>query len=130
MSDKNIIDLNLKRDLQQITTMIQGYIDSTYLSQIRSQIHTYKRQCEELPCKESQLLQAIVPFMNDDAQDRFSNLIKLITYSQMIERMLPSYGIEPSLYRSSSEEKPKYDYMHQVILALFLYRTILWAEGY
>ena len=126
----NIVDLNFQRDLQEITSFIEGYIDSTYLSQIRNQIFTYKRQCEEAPCKESQLLEAIIPFIEDEYRDKLSNLIQLITYSQMIQKMLPESKSNVSLMRGEKDIDTKHDYMQQAILALFLYKAILWAEEY
>ena len=121
--------INLKRDLQEVTTFIQEYVDATYLSQIHSQINTYRRQCEETPCKEAQLLKAVVPFIEGENKDKFSNLIQMMTYSQMIQAMLPQYSGK-GLFARSEEEGEGNDYMHQAILALFLYKAIRWAEDY
>lgn len=129
MKTENIGGINLKRDLQEVTTFIQDYIDATYLSQIHSQINTYRRQCEETPCKEAQLLKAVVPFIEGENKEKFSNLIEIMTYSQMIKAMLPNYSGK-GLFARGEEESEAYDYMHQAILALFLYKAILWAEEY
>ena len=125
---ENIGGINLKRDIQEITTFIQAYVDTTYLSDIHNQINTYKRQCEKNPCKEVELLQAVVPFIEGENKDKFSSLIKMLTYSQMIQSMLPYYKQKTSFARENESEA--YDNMHQVILVLFLYKAILWAEQY
>lgn len=128
MKDANLVDINLKRDIQEISNYIQGYIDTTYLSQIRSQIQTHKRQCEETPFAEVQLLEAIVPFVEGEAQDKLSKTIKMITYSKMIENMLPSYGVEKVFDRSDQLEKTPNDLIHEVALVLVLYKAIIWAD--
>ena len=129
MKIENIGGIDLKRDLQQVTTLIQEYVDTTYLSQIHKQINTYRKQCEEAPCKEAQLLRAVVPFIEDENKERFSNLIEMMTYSQMIQAMLPHYSSK-GLFARGEEESESDDYMHQAILALFLYKAIRWAEEY
>lgn len=124
--------IDFKRDLQEITRFIEGYIDKTYLSQMHSQISTHKRQCEETPSKEIQLLKAFVPFVESENKDKFSNLIEMMTYSQMIQNMLPSYSDQLLFSRGEEgqEQNEASDYMQQAILALFLYKAILWAEKY
>ncbi len=128
MSNINLVDLDLNRDIQEIVNYIQSYIDSTYLSQIRNQIKTHKRQCADLPFAEVQLLNALLPFVCEDAKEKFSKIIEMITYSKMIESMLPSYGIDNFFIRNSGEEKGANDYLHQAVVALVLYKVIIWAE--
>ncbi len=130
MKGETIGAIDLKRDLKEITTFIQDYVDTTYLSQIHDQINTYKRQCQEKPCKEAQLLKAIVPFVEEENKEQFSSLIDMITYSQMIQTMLPNYSHNPLFSRGENEKDNPNDFMHQAILALFLYKAIIWAEGY
>jgi len=124
--------IDFKRDLQEITKFIEGYIDTTYLSQMHHQISRQKRECEETPSKEIQLLKAFVPFVESENKDKFSNLIEMMTYSQMIQAMLPSYNEQPLFSRGEEEQEQSgpSDYMQQAILALFLYKAILWAERY
>lgn len=128
MKEANLVDINLKRDIQEISSYIQSYIDTTYLSQIRNQIKTHKRQCEEIPFAEVQLLEAVVPFVEGEAKDKISKTIKMITYSKMIENMLPDYGVEEVFHRSHNQEKTANDYIHEIAVVLVLYKAIVWAE--
>lgn len=128
MRNINLVDLDLNRDIQEISNYIQSYIDSTYLSQIRNQIKTHKRQCANAPFPEVQLLNAMMPFVPEDARDKFSSMIEMITYSKMIENMLPSYGVKNSFTRSRDEKKAPNDYLHQAVVVLVLYKVIIWAE--
>lgn len=128
MKDINLVDVDLKRDIQEISNYIQSYVDTTYLSQIRSQIKNHKRQCAEIPFPEVQLLNAMVPFVEENTRDRFLNIINMITYSKMIESMLPHYGIENFFGRTANTKKGPNDYIHQAVVALVLYRVIVWSE--
>lgn len=129
MGNVNLVDVDLKRDIQEISTYIQGYVESTYLRQVRNQIQTHKRQCEEIPFAEVQLLEALVPFVEDtEAKDKVSKLIQMITYSKMIENMLPDYGGKEFYDRGSHTENTLNDYIHQGVVILVLYKIIVWAE--
>lgn len=128
MKNLNLVDVDLKRDIQEISNYIQSYVDATYLSQIRTQMRTYKRQCDQTPFVEVQLLESIIPFIKEENRDRFSNLIKMITYSKMIETMLPDYGIESFFRRTDNKKGLPNDYIHQATVALILYKVIVWAE--
>lgn len=128
MRSINLVDVDLNRDIQEISRYIQSYVDSTYLSQIRDQVTTYKRESEETPFPEVQLLQAMVPFVPEGSRGQFSNVIKMITYSIMVENMLPTYGVESFFTRTGVKEKMPNDYIHEAIIALVLYKTIVWAE--
>ena len=48
----------------------------------------------------------------------------------MIQKMLPESKPNVSLMRGEKDIDTKHDYMQQAILALFLYKAILWAEEY
>lgn len=128
MRNINLVDIDLNRDIQEITSYIQSYIDSTYLSQIRNQIKTHKRESAQVPFPEVQLLNAMIPFVREDAKDKLSKIIEMITYSKMIENMLPNYGVEGANARSMGQEKGPKDYLHQAVVVLVLYKAIIWAE--
>ena len=128
MNNINLVDVDLNRDIQEISNYIQSYIDATYLSQVRNQIKTRKKQYDEATFPEVQLLDALVPFVPEEFKGGFTNLIEMITYSKMIENMLPSYGVEKLFVRNEYEDKGPSDYIHQAVLVLVLYKVIVWAE--
>lgn len=129
MANLNLVDVDLKRDIQEISKYVQSYIDSTYLSQMRNQIQTHKRQCRERPFAEVQLLEAVVPFVErEEAKDKIASIIKMITYSKMIENMLPQYGGKNIFRKEEGEENTPQDYIHQAVVILVLYKVIVWAE--
>ena len=128
MKNINLVDVDLKRDIQEISTFIQNYVDSTYLSQIRSQVRTHKRQTTESPFAEVQLLEAVLPFVEGETKSKLSSVIKMITYSKMIEKMLPDYGVENLFTRTNKEKGLANEYIHQAVVVLVLYKIIAWAE--
>lgn len=128
MKNINLVDVDLNRDIQEISNYIQSYIDSTYLSQVRHQVKTHKRQYAEVPFPEVQLLNALLPFVSEEIKEKFSNLTEMITYSKMIENMLPSYGVENLFVRDVQQEKGLKDYIQQAVVVLVLYKIIVWAE--
>lgn len=130
MKNINLVDVDLKRDIQEISLFIQNYIDTTYLSQIREQITTHKRQCAKAPFAEVQLLEAIRPFVQEEARGKLSRIIKMITYSKTIEKMLPDYGIDQPFARTDGQSSEPNDYIHQAVIVLVLYKMIVWAEEY
>lgn len=128
MKNINLVDVDLNRDIQEISNYIQGYVDSTYLSQIRDQVKTYRSECDQTPFPEVQLLQAIIPFMQEKNRDKFEDAINMITYSKMIETMLPHYGIKDLFGRTTNEKKEPNEYIHQAVVVLVLYKVIIWSE--
>lgn len=128
MGNINRVDLDLKRDIQEIASFIENYIDSTYLSKIRGQIQTQKRECRKMPLPEVQLLEAIVPFVEGEMRTKLTNMVKLITYSKMIEKMVAGYGGEELFTRTQNEKGLANDYIYQGVVVLVLYQVIIWAE--
>lgn len=128
MRNINLVDVDLNRDIKEISNYIQSYIDSTYLSQIRNQINTHKRKYDDTPFPEVELLRAIVPFVQEESRDKFLAVIKMITYSKMVENMLPDFGVENVFLREEWDNKGVNDYIHQAVAALVLYKVIAWAE--
>lgn len=128
MSNLNLVEVDLNRDIQEISTYIQSYIDSTYLSQIRNQVKNHKRQSGQIHFPEVQLLSAMVPFVPEEARNQFSQVIKMISYSKMVENMLPSYGVENLFARTGSQDKELSDYIQEAIMAVVLYKAITWVE--
>ncbi|NLI89261.1 MAG: hypothetical protein GX366_02475 [Epulopiscium sp.] len=130
MKNMDLIDIDLKRDAQAISNYIESYVESTYLKQIREQVQNYKEQYRQEPLMEVELLEAISPFIEkEESREKVSNLVKQITYSKMIETMLPNYKTAEVLYRK--DENKIYslkDYFNLIILILILYRIIIWAE--
>ena len=124
--------IDFERDLQEITRLIEGYIDTTYLREMHRQISIHKKKHEEMPSKEIQLLKAFLPFIESSEKDKFLSLIEMMTYSQMIQAMLPMYSDQSSFSRGEEgqEKDEAFAYIQQGILALFLYKAILWAEEY
>lgn len=130
MGNINLVDVDLNRDIQEISKYIQSYVDTTYLSQIRNQVKDHKRQSAEIPCPEVQLLNAIVPFVAVESRGQFLDVIKMITYSKMVENMLPRYGVKNFLTRTDDESKGTNDYVQEAVVALVLYKAISWAEEF
>lgn len=117
MNKKNLIDIDLNRDIQEISRYIQQYIDSTYFDQIRNQVTNYQRQLGKQPSPEIELLKSIIPFIKEEQQPRFEHIIKMVEHSKMIDGMLPmNRGEDPN------------DYINRGITALILYQIITWAE--
>ena len=128
MSNLNLVEVDLNRDIQEISTYIQGYIDKTYLSQIRNQVKSHQRQSGELHFPEVQLLNAMVPFVPEAARNQFSQMVKMISYSMRVQNMLPNYGVENLFTRTDSQDKKLNDYIREGVMALVLYKAITWAE--
>lgn len=128
MENINLVNVDLNRDIQEITNYIQKYIDSTYLNQIRNQVNTYKREYTKEPSPQIQLLNSIVPFVGEESKGKFSDVIKMITYAKMIENILPSYGVGTLFTREDGNEMTPNDYIQQAVIALILYQLISWAE--
>ena len=128
MENLNLVNVDLNRDIQKITKYIQDYIDSTYLEQIRKQVKTYKRQYTEEPSPQIQLLNSIIPFVGEESKDRFTQMIKMISYAKMIESMLPSYRSGTTYNRENNEVMTPNDYIQQAVVSLVLYQLITWAE--
>lgn len=130
MKNVDLIDIDLKRDIEAISNYIESYVESTYLNQIREQVQNYKEQYRQEPLMEVELLEAISPFIEkEESRNKVSHLLKQITYSKMIENMLPNYKTAEVLYKR--EEHKIYslkDYLNLIILILILYRIIIWAE--
>lgn len=128
MSNLNLVEVDLNRDIQEISTYIQGYIDKTYLSQIRNQVKSHQRQSGELHFPEVQLLNAMVPFVPEAARNQFSQMVKMISYSMRVQNMLPNYGVENLFTRTDNQDKKLNDYIREGVMALVLYKAITWAE--
>ena len=129
MDHINLVNVDFNRDIQEISNYIQSYVDATYLTQIRSEITSYKRKCTEVPFPEVQLLKAVIPCIGEESRDKFQGMVDMITHSKMIEKMLPSYGVEKLFTRTENETKEIGDYIHQAVVVLVLYKVIMWAEG-
>lgn len=129
MGSENLVDVDLKRDIQEISSYIQTYVEATYLSQIRNQIKTRKGEYTQISFPEVDLLNAIVPFVQEESKNKLEHVITMITYSKMIETMLPHYGVEDFFGRTTNKQKELNDYIHQAAVVLVLYKVIVWSEG-
>ena len=122
--EKELISVNLERDLNEIASLIWGYMDKTYISDLKSKINGYRQECKETLCKEAQLIRALIPFMTEE-QKMLEFVIDLIIYNDMIERSFKEYEVLSNLYR---DENKDIENLKKLTYKLILFKLITTIE--
>ncbi|WP_070000823.1 hypothetical protein [Cellulosilyticum sp. I15G10I2] len=122
--EKELVTLNLERDLNEIASLIWGYMDKTYISDLKSKINGYRQECKENLCKEAQLIRALIPFMSEEKK-MLEFVIDLIIYNDMIERSFKDYEMLSNLYRDENKDRES---LKKLTYKLILFKLITAIE--
>jgi len=122
--EKELITLDLERDLNQIATLIWGYMDKTYISELRSKINSYREECNTHLSSEAQLMRAFIPFMTEEKK-ALEFIVDIMIYNDMIERSFKDYQELSSLYRDENKDKEN---LKKLTYKLILFKLITVIE--
>ncbi|MEG0013975.1 MAG: hypothetical protein RR324_04520 [Cellulosilyticaceae bacterium] len=121
--NKNLLQINIERDLTEILRLIEDYMNRTYIKEIEQEMHKCKAFCEENPCKEVQLLTALRPFMPMERQNTFQELSELLKYEQVAQELIPV------LMHTGTREKPSdQERIKQFVIKLLIYKLMFRGE--
>lgn len=121
--NKNLLQINIERDLTEILKLIEDYMNRTYIKEIEHEMHRCKAFCEENPCKEVQLLTALRPFMPMERQNTFQELSQLLRYEQVAQELIPV------LMHIDTREKPSdQQRIKQFVIKLLIYKLMFKGE--
>ncbi len=122
--EKELVVLNLERDLNEIASLIWGYMDKTYISDLKGKINGYRQACKEDLCKEAQLIRSLIPFMTEEKK-MLEFVIDLIIYNDMIERSFKDYQVLSNLYRDENKDREN---LKKLTYKLILFKLITAIE--
>ncbi len=122
--EKELIALDLERDLNEIATLIWGYMDKTYISDLKKKLNGYRQECQNNLCREGQLMRALIPFMQEE-KSILEFVIELIVYNDMIERTFNDYEELTNLYRDENKER---ETLKKLTYKLILFKLITAIE--
>lgn len=116
--------LDLERDLNQIAGLIWGYMDKTYISDLRGKINGYREECSTHLSNEAQLMRALIPFMAEEKKV-LEFIIDIMIYNDIIERGFKDYEELSSLYRDENKDKES---LKKLTYKLILFKLITAIE--
>lgn len=122
--EKELVTLNLERDLNEIASLIWGYMDNTYIRNLKHKIDGYRQECKGNLCKEGQLIRALIPFMTEEKKV-LEFIIDLMTYNDIIEKSFTEYEVLSNLYRDENKEREKFK---KLTYKLILFKLITAIE--
>ena len=120
---KDEVAINLEQDLNEISSLIWGYMDKKYLIQFRQKLNGYRKECEVNLCKEAQLMRAMMPFMPEQKK-LLQFIVDLIIYNDMIEKTFNEHTGLRNLYRDDSKEKEQVKKLLYKLIAFKLVTAI------
>lgn len=121
---KELIVLNLERDLNEIASLIWGYMDKTYISELKTKIDGYRSECQSNLCKEAELIRAVIPFVSEEKKV-LEFVVELMTYNDIIEKSFNDYDELANLYRDENKEK---ETLKKLTYKLILFKLITAIE--
>jgi hypothetical protein len=122
--EKELVTLNLERDLNEIAALIWGYMDKTYISQLKGKINEYRQECSNNLCSEAQLIRALVPFMAEEKK-ALESIVDIMIYNDMIEKSFKEYEELAGLYRDENKDKEN---LKKLTYKLILFKLITAIE--
>lgn len=121
--NKNLLQINIERDLTEILKLIEDYMNRTYIKDIEHEMHRCKEFCNQNPCKEVQLLTALTPFMPLERQNTFQELAHLLQYEQVAQELIPVL-----IHTGARENLSDDQRVRQFVIKLLIYKLMFRAE--
>lgn len=119
MNDR-LLRVDIDRDLNEITKLINNYMKKAYIQDIEKELEHCTRQCEQEGNKEAQLLRAIGAFMTPEQQQSINKLTEMMHFNEVIGQMMPKLVRRDYRRAPSSDEQIK-----ENVIKLLLYRILL-----
>lgn len=122
--EKEELSINLEQDLNEIASLIWGYMDKKYIGQLKEKLSGYRQECEGDLCKEAQLMRAMIPFMPAQ-KHTLEFLVEAIIYNDIIERSLKEHNEMAVLYRDDNKDREQ---IKKLVYKLILFKIITIVE--
>lgn len=123
--EKDEITLNLEQDLNEIASLIWGYMDKKYIGAIKKKIDGYRSESEANMCKEAQLLQALMPFLPDENKI-LQLIVDAMVYNDVIEKSLAEHEELTTLYRDENKDCQQ---LKKLVYKLIMFKLIKTIEN-
>lgn len=122
--EKNEITINLEQDLNEIASLIWGYMDKKYIAQLKEKLGGYRQSCEENLSKEAQLMRSVIPFMPEESKI-LQFIVDAMIYNDMIEKGFQEHEELAGLYRDENKEKER---MKKLMYKLIIFKLMTAIE--
>lgn len=122
--EKDEIALNLEQDLNEIASLIWGYMDKKYIGSMKKKIDGYRSEAEADMSKEAQLLKAMMPFLPEEKK-MLQMIVDAIVYNDVIEKSLLEHEALTTLYRDENKERQQ---LKKLVYKLIMFKLIKTIE--
>lgn len=84
-----LLRVNIDRDLNEISKLIKGYMTRTYIEDLTKEVFRCEQQCKGNASRESQLIEALIPFLPNEKRGVLNEVNRLLRYEQVANVMIP-----------------------------------------
>lgn len=115
-----LLRVDIDRDLNEITKLINSYMNKAYIQDIERELENCTRKCEEEGCREMDLLRAVSAFMAPEQQKSINKIAEMMYFNRVIGEIMPKLVLRDYRRSATSEEQ-----IRENVVKLLLYKILL-----